>query len=116
MLELAKSVGALVADISKSQSPSTSSSRCTNSSSLGPDSSPSRRDRAFRRIVEREGLTPRRLARARVMFRGRTEVADEYLSFGDGPGEGEARREWLNMELEAVLLLRAHRQTDSSVN
>ena len=101
-MELAKSVGALVADVIKAPPPSTPS-RHAHPSNL--EISPVRRDRAFRRIVEQEALTPRRIARARVIFRGRTELADEYLSFGETEDEVHARREWLTMELDAVLAL-----------
>jgi hypothetical protein len=91
MLRLAESVGVLVADITK---PPPSEAR------LPLDASPKRRDRAFRRIAECEGLSSLELARARRVFRGRTELADEYLSFCDD--EADARREWLNLELAAI--------------
>lgn len=101
MVELAKSVGALVAAVTKAPLLSTPRHSCP----LNLEISPVRRDRAFRRIVEQEALTPRCIARARVIFRGRTELADEYLSFGDGEDEVNACHKWLTMELDAVLLL-----------
>lgn len=109
MLKLAESVTALVTGAAnKPQAPSTPSRSGTAPALM--DLSPVRRDRAFRAIAQREALSPRHLARARIIFRGRTELADEYLSFGDGEEEVEARREWLNAELEAVLLSRTRRQ------
>jgi hypothetical protein len=64
------------------------------------DASPIRRDRAFRRIVRLEQLSPCSTARARRIFRGRTDLADEYLSFADD--EAEERQFWLNFELTAL--------------
>jgi hypothetical protein len=109
MLKLAESVTAMVT--ARTQPPATPSRGGTSSSTL--DASPIRRNRAFRLIAQREALTPCRLARARIIFRGRTELADEYMSFGDDEEEVEARREWLKMELEAVACSRARRQADS---
>jgi hypothetical protein len=113
MLKLADTVSTLIADIARpaASSPSTPSRR---GSSLAPalDASPVRRDRAFRRVLERAMLTPRRLARARVIFRGKTELADEYLSFGDDEVEQEAQKVWLEDELELVLRARACRQSE----
>jgi hypothetical protein len=88
------------------QPPSTPTRQGTSSTAL--DASPRHRDRAFRHIVEHQTLLPRSLARARTIFRGRPELADEYLSFGDGDDEVEARREWLTMELEAVVSRTQH--------
>jgi hypothetical protein len=97
MLKLAESVNTLVADITKSP-PSTPSrhSRTTL------DASPVCPDCAFCTIAEREALSPHRLAHARTIFRGHTELADEYLSFHND--EVEARREWLNIELSAIAI------------
>jgi hypothetical protein len=103
MMKLAESVSVLVADITKSPLAPPPLPPLTLSHHGGHTSlnmSPVRRDRAFRQIAEHEALTPRRLARARTIFHGRTELADKYLSFQDD--ELEARREWLNIELAAV--------------
>lgn len=65
--------------------------------------------------MEIEQLTPRQIVYARIMFRGHTELADNYLSFGyDDIFEVEARRQWFNDKLELVTQLRANRlSTDS---
>jgi hypothetical protein len=44
------------------------------------------------------------------MLCGNTELVDEHLSFGDEDVyDVEARREWLNDELELIAQLRANR-------
>jgi hypothetical protein len=113
MLKLAESVGALVADITRTPTAAPDApmtpSRCVSSSAVTLNASPFRRDRAFCVIVERAQLTPRHLARARRIFRGRTELADEYLSFGDSEAEQAAQGEWLEDELEDMLQMREAR-------
>jgi hypothetical protein len=117
MMKLAESVGTLVADITRapatsSQEPPATPSRRASSSKAVLDPSPVRRDSAFRLIVERGELTPRHLARARRLFRGRTELADEYLSFGDSQAELAAQHEWLEDELEELMIARAARRSE----
>jgi hypothetical protein len=110
MLKMADSVTALLTDLTRPSTPSAPPStptRHASSSRLTLDASPFRRDRAFRRVIECAHLSPRRLARARVIFRGRTELADEYLSFGDNDEEREAQQVWLEDELEQVLRARS---------
>jgi hypothetical protein len=99
MMEMTKVVGQLV---TVAGAPS-----ALSSSVVALDASPVRRDRAFRRIVDKEDLTPTRLLKARRIFRGRTELADEYLSFGETDVEVETRRGWLLEELVAVAPTRA---------
>jgi hypothetical protein len=107
MLELAKSVGSIASSlVPPASSPSTPLRRGI----VDPASSPARHDRAFRQIVQIEQLTPQRIVCARIMFRGNTELADEYLSFGnDDVYEIEAWKQWLEEELELVAQLRANR-------
>jgi hypothetical protein len=101
MMEMTKVVGLLVtAAGAPPSSPSPSLPAAL-------DASPVRRDRAFRRIVDKEDLTPTRLLKARRIFRGRTELADEYLSFGETDIEIQTRRGWLLEELVAVAPTRA---------
>jgi hypothetical protein len=95
MLEMTKMVGQLVAVAAAP--PST-----TPSSVLAIDTSPIRRNRAFRCIADTEALSPRSLANARVIFRGRVELADEYNSFGTSGTEVSAASDWLNYELQEV--------------
>lgn len=61
---------------------------------------PQRKDKAFKMIMEEEDLSDSELAVARKLFRGpgKAELADEYLSFGGG--ESRARKFWLRSELD----------------
>lgn len=51
-------------------------------------------------VEEEEGLSDTELAAARKIFRGRTELADEYLSFG--PTRKRAHTIWLRNELDDI--------------
>jgi hypothetical protein len=99
MMEMAKAVGQLVA---VAAGPSSAPSLLSSAACI-LDISLVRCDHAFCRIADIEELLPRRLVRARRIFRGHTELADEYLSFGDNDTEVDARRDWLRYELLAVL-------------
>jgi hypothetical protein len=112
MMKLAENVGGLLSGLSSSSAGTATPSTSLSCTATNLESSPVRRDRAFRRIADTEFLTPRRLVRARIMFRGRTELADEYLSFGDADDEVVARGQWLLEELEAVALRRGRRQAE----
>jgi hypothetical protein len=63
--------------------------------------SPIKKDRAWKMILK-EGLPAAELAAARKIFRGNSEIADEYLSFGEGEEWREARLIWLRGELDRV--------------
>jgi hypothetical protein len=82
MLKMVNAVGQLVAAVMPAGPATASTSTPTF------DASRIRCDCAYRRIAKVEGLTPRHLLVARVMFRGRTELANEYLSF-EGEDENE---------------------------
>jgi hypothetical protein len=110
MMKLAENVGGLLSGLSHL------SSNVAAGSSTSPGTaaslSLSRCDQAFRHIADVEFLTPHRLVCAHVMFCGRTELADEYLSFGDSEEEVVAWGHWLREELEAAVAHRARRDAE----
>jgi hypothetical protein len=115
MMKLAENVSGLLSSLGSTPLPFTGGiapSTPLFGNATHPKSSPAHRDRAFRCIADIEFLTPRRLVRARVMFRGHTELANEYLSFGDADDEVVACGQWLVEELEAAALRRGRRQDD----
>lgn len=63
--------------------------------------SPARKNAAWKVIMEEEDLSDTELAAARKIFRGRAELADEYLSFP--PAKKRARTMWLREELREIL-------------
>ncbi|KAF5338309.1 hypothetical protein D9758_015762 [Tetrapyrgos nigripes] len=65
-----------------------------------PTDSPEKKKKAFDVVCAEEGLSPHSLAKARCVFRGRGEIAQEYLSFdASSEEEKEARHYWLLAEM-----------------
>ena len=63
--------------------------------------SPVKKQKAWEMILK-EGLDSVELAAARKIFRGNSEIAEEYLSFGEGEELKEARLIWLRGEIARV--------------
>lgn len=65
-----------------------------------PSDSPERKRRAWNILEAEEELSDNELADARRIFRGPAELADEFLSFGQG--RKRARTLWVQHELSRI--------------
>lgn len=64
---------------------------------------PNKKFHAFQVVQAEEGLSPHSLARARRVFQGDDDLADEYLSFDVSDEiQREARSIWLSSEMERL--------------
>ncbi|KAJ3832347.1 hypothetical protein F5878DRAFT_666660 [Lentinula raphanica] len=67
------------------------------------DGTSSKNSHAFRVVQAEEGLSPTSLARARRVFRGNNDLAEEYLSFDtEDDAHREARTIWLYSEMDQL--------------